>query len=188
VSRAEVIKFSNLFGTQLSIRCNRGGRVFLAIIKAFSVGDGDMFYINHISDNFSIIDCCLSDENQELIANEVVAKARKKGITRFISTHPDDDHIRGLEYLDNKLGILNFYCVKNEATKTDGTSDFSRYCELRDSSEKAFYIEKGCSRKWMNIEDDERGSSGINIMWPARDNKAFKDALENAKGKGLSVV
>lgn len=28
----------------------------MSIIKSFSVGDGDMFYIDHNSDNFSIID------------------------------------------------------------------------------------------------------------------------------------
>ena len=27
----------------------------MSIIKSFSVGDGDMFYIDHNSDNFSII-------------------------------------------------------------------------------------------------------------------------------------
>ena len=31
----------------------------MSIIKSFSVGEGDMFYIDHNSDNFSIIDCNL---------------------------------------------------------------------------------------------------------------------------------
>jgi len=30
-------------------------------IKSFSVGEGDMFYIRHNTDNFTTIDCCLSD-------------------------------------------------------------------------------------------------------------------------------
>ena len=29
----------------------------MSIVKSFSVGNGDMFYINHGSDNFTIIDC-----------------------------------------------------------------------------------------------------------------------------------
>ncbi|MFU0783640.1 MAG: Lactamase-B domain-containing protein [Thermoanaerobacterium thermosaccharolyticum] len=153
----------------------------MTIIKSFSVGNGDMFYIQHVSDNFSIIDCCLSDKNREEIVNEILNKAKSKNIIRFISTHPDDDHIRGLKYLDNQLGILNFYCVKNEAIKTDETDDFIRYCELRDDSQKAFYLEKGCRRKWMNMGDDERGSAGINILCPITNNEEFKDALKQAK-------
>lgn len=155
----------------------------MSIIKSFSVDDGDMFYIDHNSDNFSIIDCYfskLSDEDKEAIANEITNKANSKGISRFISTHPDEDHIGGLKYLDEKMNILNFYCVKNEATKEDESDDFKKYCELRDSS-KAFYIENGCSRRWMNITDDTRGSSGISILWPNTDNKYFKEALEKAK-------
>ena len=31
----------------------------MPIVKTFSVGDGDTFYIQHGSDNFSIIDCNL---------------------------------------------------------------------------------------------------------------------------------
>jgi len=31
----------------------------MSIIKSFAVGNGDMFYIKHNSDNFSIIDCYL---------------------------------------------------------------------------------------------------------------------------------
>lgn len=153
----------------------------MSIIKSFSVGNGDMFYIKHGSDNFSIIDCCLIDDNKEDIVNEIIAESKDKGIKRFISTHPDDDHICGLKYFDDKSEILNFYCVKNEATKSDETEDFKRYCELRDSLKKAFYLEKGCSRKWMNIGDDERGSSGISILWPVTDNEDFKNALEKAK-------
>lgn len=43
----------------------------MSIIKSFSVGDGDMFYIDHNSDNFSIIDCCMDDGNKEAITQEI---------------------------------------------------------------------------------------------------------------------
>lgn len=156
----------------------------MSIIKSFSVGDGDSFYIKHGSDNFTIIDCNYDDNNKVTIVDELISESSGKGIKRFISTHPDDDHIRGLDYLDSRMPILNFYCVKNEATKTEDTVDFTKYCELRDSSKKAFYIYKGCKRKWMNLSDNERGSSGINILWPDTDNEEFKDALQQAKDGG----
>lgn len=139
-----------------------------------------MFYIKHGSDNFTIIDCCIDDYNKDSILKELIEESKYKSITRFISTHPDDDHIRGLKYLSENFTIPNFYCVENEATKNEPTDDFKKYCELRDSS-KAFYLYKGCSRKWMNESSEERGCSGINIKWPDRTNIDFLNALEDAK-------
>lgn len=151
----------------------------MSTIKSFSVGNGDMFYIKHESDNFTVIDCHLNDEKtNELIIDEIIRESKDKGIQRFISTHPDEDHIKGLIELDKKWGIQNFYCVKNEADKNEPSEDFKKYCELRDSEKKAYYIEKGCVRKWMNQTTNERGSSGINILWPDTSNKYFKEELE----------
>lgn len=153
----------------------------MSIIKSLSVGSGDMFYIKHGSDNFSIIDCCLSDENKEDIVQEIKREKQGKIITRFISTHPDEDHFHRLKYLDNAINILNFYCVKNKVIKEDETEDFIRYCKLRDHPEKAFYLKKGCERKWLNLGDDERGSSEINILWPVIENEYYKNALKEAE-------
>jgi beta-lactamase superfamily II metal-dependent hydrolase len=152
-------------------------------VKSFSVGNGDMFYIKHNSDNFTTIDCCLSDDNKKTIVNELKTQSSGKNITRFISTHPDEDHIQQLDYLDDNMPISNFYCVKNEATKKDETSGFKRYCKLRDG-DKVFNIYKGCSRKWMNLSDETRGSSGISILWPDTNNQFYKDALQIAKDGG----
>lgn len=157
----------------------------MSVIKSFSVGNGDMFYINHGSDNFTVIDCYMNQDNEDKIINEIIDKSRNKGITRFISTHPDEDHIKGLKSYAEKVGINNFYCVKNEATKNEETEDFRKYCDLRDG-DKHYYIYEGCSRKWMNHDGPDangeyRGSSGINILWPYTSNKYFKEALEEAK-------
>ena len=40
-------------------------------VKSFSVGNGDMFYIKHGSENFTIIDCHLDIENKERIIKEI---------------------------------------------------------------------------------------------------------------------
>lgn len=157
----------------------------MSIIKSFSVGNGDMFYIKHGSDNFTIIDCFLSDENKEDIVNEIKEERKDKEITRFISTHPDEDHIQKLDYLDDEIGIVNFYCVDNEATKKIETDGFKRYCSLRDSV-KVFNIYKGCKRKWMNQDGPDKngkeiGCSGINILWPNTANEDYKAELKKAK-------
>ena len=45
----------------------------MSTVKSISVGEGDMFYINHNSDNFTTIDCCLyKKENvKDAILNEI---------------------------------------------------------------------------------------------------------------------
>ena len=155
----------------------------MSIIKSISVGNGDLFYIKHDSSNFTIIDCNMDETNKKEITDEIIAESKEKDIKRFISTHPDEDHIHGLKYLDEQIGILNFYCVANEATKSDETEDFKHYCELRDSKDKAFHIYRECSRCWMNEDDDEKkyGSSGINILWPITSNEDYKTELSNSK-------
>ena len=155
----------------------------MSIVKDLSVSEGDMFYIKHGSDNFSIIDCNIIDERRDEIISEIKSESKDKGILRFISTHPDEDHIYGLDVLDDEINILNFYCVDNEATKEELTDAFKRYTKLR-NSEKSYKIFKNCSRKWMNQDDETRKSSGINIKWPDNSNKYFKEALDIAKKGG----
>lgn len=158
----------------------------MARIKSFSVWNGDMFYILHWSNNFTLIDCCLpiDDDNRK---NEIIEEIKRlkdtKSIMRFISTHPDQDHMYWLKELDESINILNFYCVKNEATKDDPTEDFQHYCKLRDDK-KTFYIYKWCKRKWMNDDDGEVckiWKAWIHVLWPITNNEHYIDALEKAK-------
>ena len=159
----------------------------MSIIKSFSVCDdngeaGDMFYIKHNSSNFTIIDCCLNCEDRESIVSEIIDEKRNKNIIRVISTHPDEDHICGLDFLDDRIGIVNFYCVENKASKE--SESFKHYCTLRDGKHH-YYVEKGCSRCWMNENDGPNGknygSSGINFLWPILSNGDYQDALQKAK-------
>lgn len=152
----------------------------MSIVKSFSVGGGDMYYIAHNTDNFTIIDCCMSQDDRTGIVKELKYQSAGKEIVRFISTHPDDDHIMGLTYLHEQMNIRNFYCVKNEATKPDESADFDQYCALRDDRKRAFYLYKGCRRKWLNKPDEERQGSGINILWPVTNNEHYQKALVDA--------
>lgn len=151
----------------------------ISIIKSFSVGNGDMFYIKHGTDNFSIIDCNLIGENKNIIVSELIKESKEKGIKRFISTHFDKDHINGLEYLFSKMKIANFYCVENSAKNRD-IYDFEQYCELRDG-ETHYYIKKNFNRRWINLSGSERGSAGISILWPDQNNDEFKKELNKVE-------
>lgn len=155
----------------------------MSIIKSFSVGCGDMFYIRHNSNNFTIIDCNLPESRAKSILAELSAQIRRNDVVRFISTHPDQDHISGLVKLDDHLRLQNFYCVANKATKANPTADFRRYCELRDSA-KAFHVYQGRKRRWMNVSSDERGSSGITVLWPVISDPDFQSELRSAAAGG----
>ncbi len=151
----------------------------MSIVHCYAVGNGDMFSIRHESDNCTIIDCSISEGDKNWLLYQILEQKKGKGITRFISTHPDQDHILGLTALDDHINILNFYTVKNRATKDEETEDFKRYKTLRDGG-RAFYLFKGCQRHWMNQSNDERDSSGIEIHWPITSNEYFKEALKQA--------
>ena len=160
----------------------------MSIIHSYAVGNGDMFSIRHNTDNCTIIDCSISEDNEDWLLGEIDKQSKGKDVVRFISTHPDQDHLMGLTKLDDHIGILNFYVVKNEATKDEETDDFERYKMLRDG-DKAFYLYKGCSRMWMNESNEERGGSGINIHWPVTSNEEFKAQLEDAaEGKSPNNI
>lgn len=51
-----------------------------------------MFYVKHNSDNFTMIDCSMPEENRDSIVEELKSNAKGKGIVRFISTHPEATH------------------------------------------------------------------------------------------------
>lgn len=152
----------------------------MSLVKSFAVGNGDMYYIRHNGDNFTIIDCSIPSDREGSILTEITTRSKNKGIVRFISTHPDQDHISGLVGLDDTLEILNFYVVRNAAAKSTETADFRRYKTLRDHEKKAYYVYRNCRRRWMNEPSEERDSSGISILWPILNNADFKSALADA--------
>lgn len=143
-----------------------------------------MYYIQHGTENFTVIDCWLIEgETMESIIAEIQEQSRYKSVIRFISTHPDDDHIKGIIELDGAMGFRNFYCVKNGAHRDDETDAFRHYCSLRDS-DKTFFVSRGSTRKWMNKGDEKYGSAGLNFQWPIPGNEKYEAALDLAASGG----
>lgn len=161
--------------------------IAMSKIKSFSVSDGDLFYIEHSQDSFTIIDCNLISERKDIIINELKRVKKGKTIFRFISTHPDDDHIKGIEDINRTLDINNFYCVENKVTRSDKSQSFECYCKLRDGNNKCF-LKKGIQRCYLNkdgeTEEKKINSSGINVLWPNTDNNDFRLALKDAEENG----
>lgn len=165
-----------------------------SIIKSFSFPKGeirgDTFYIKHAVDSFTVIDCYLltdskyaENNRQKEIIDEIV-KESKGRIRRFISTHPDHDHIAGIEELFKRWPTDNFYAVNNEVPENKDDVSLTKYIELKKNHNCA--IKEGISRKWLNDGDEEHGSSGIFFQWPVLTNQSFKDALDKVK-KGEKI-
>lgn len=166
----------------------------MSIVKSFSFPKGeirgDTYYIKHGSDSFTVIDCYLlansdfSENNrQKEIIDEIVNESKNR-IRRFISTHPDHDHIAGIEELFRRWPTENFYAVSNDIPSDEDDASLSKYIELKKNHNYA--IKEGISRKWLNDGDDEHGSSGINFRWPVLTNATFQNALAKVK-KGEEV-
>ena len=163
----------------------------MSIIKSFTVRDGDMFYINHDSYYFTIIDCCLplDDElRKDLIIEEIEEAINKRTLpynlipnnflTRFLSTSPDMNHIKGLKQISDKGVLYNLYCIKNKIIEKieNKTDDIQHYLNLIDSG-KYSEIKKGISRYW----DGGNDLSNIDILWPDTDNDCYKEALKESE-------
>ena len=156
----------------------------MSIVKSFSFpcGDlrGDTYYISHNSNNFTVIDCYLKDGDDEScrkdeIIKEIVDRSHGR-VCRFISTHPDNDHILGLEKLDKKWPITNFYAVENNIPADKKDPSLSKYIELK--KDKNFPICKGIERAWLNQNNKDNGSSGLEFLWPEVTNEKFKAELQ----------
>lgn len=167
----------------------------MSIVKSFSFpcGElrGDTFYISHNSNNFTVIDCYLKDGDddscrKEEIINDIVKESSGR-ICRFISTHPDNDHILGIEELDKRWPISNFYAVENNIPANKNDVSLSKYIELKKN--KNFPICKGIKRVWLNKNNNKNGSSGIEFLWPNVTNEKFKGELQKvAKGESPNNI
>ena len=60
----------------------------MSIVHSYAVGNGDMFSIRHGSDNCTMIDCSISEDQKDSLLKQIDKQRKGKGVNRFISTHP----------------------------------------------------------------------------------------------------
>lgn len=161
----------------------------MSLVKSYSLGSGDirgdMFYIKHNSQNFTVIDCYLTEKDGRIkeITDEI-GRESKGRIQRFISTHPDNDHIAGLEKLNITWPIINFYAVSNDIPQEEGNTSLDTYLFLK--KEYNCPIHRGLQRQFLNLKGttdsgEDYGSSGINFLWPDLNNQQFISAVKAVK-------
>ena len=179
----------------------------MAKIHFLNVEEGDCSIIQHENGNVSMIDVCCADASEEwliqkaLSANESLMGIKgnfrqkehpenpiyylqyldTKTIFRYIQTHPDMDHMDGLEDIANNFEILNFWDTANTKKQTFDENgkcgkykktDWDEYQKLRKStkSPKALNFYDGDVNKYY-AEDDKgkKEDDYLQILSPTKE-------------------
>lgn len=160
----------------------------MAKIHFLNVDEGDCSIIQHDNGNVTMIDICcgnIEEEVQKSFSAESLNTGLRgnfkqkehptnpvnylkrhsiKSIFRYIQTHPDMDHMDGLENLFQNFSILNFWDTENKKKQEFGENgksgrylkiDWDRYCKMRRSTSapKALFYYDGSSNKYFAEND-----------------------------------
>lgn len=164
----------------------------MAKIHFLNVEEGDCSIIQHDNGHVTMIDVCNAKDPVEEIteAGKVfdtsgsvstpkgnfqqkyhpenpVSYLKKIGVAsifRYIQTHPDMDHMDGLQYVYKHFGIFNFWDTANTKEQDfDGCAKYDKkdwecYQRLRKSADhpKALYYYDGYVNKYFAVDDNGR--------------------------------
>lgn len=159
-------------------------------IHFLNVGKGNCTIIEFPSGQNTIVDIDNSriEENDRKLTEpiEYYENNIDSSVFRFILTHPDMDHMSGLNELDSKYTILNFWDTENEKEIIDWDDtpydkrDWDKYQEFRKSETTPRYLRilRGEKRDCCYLID------GITILSPSTEMiKQSKDADEDDSDK-----
>lgn len=172
-------------------------------IHFLNVGNGDCTWIKHANGANSVIDVCLAKSNPLSKAQDAVAEMFSastnavKGnfnqaaspenpieylqqfgvnsIFRFILSHPDMDHMDGMQDFFNTFSPANFWDTTNNKPKPDfnkpcrySESDWNFYQSIRKntSNPKCLHLYAGAKGQYYNQGDDTRSGNGLSILAP----------------------
>lgn len=128
-------------------------------IHFLNVGKGNCTIIGHPSSRISIIDI----DNSRIKSNErkltdpirYIKNFNITSVFRFVLTHPDMDHMSGLNELSNGVNIINFWDTDNKKIIDDSSWDESPY-DRRDWEKYHSFKNKEESPKYIiNYRRDE---------------------------------
>lgn len=178
----------------------------MARIHFLNVEEGDCSIIEHDNDHVTMIDVCsardpvkaiskaqqtFSDSSESLTIpkgnfhqkydpENPVAYLQKLGIKsifRYIQTHPDMDHMDGLQYIDANFNIINFWDTANNkeqdfegCTKYD-EKDWECYQKLRKSTNNPVCLNyyDGSMAKYFAEDDNGRKQDDyLQILAPTK--------------------
>lgn len=95
-----------------------------------NVGQGLMFLIILPDDYTILYDCNLTEDNKDKILSYLESILPKNQIDLFINSHRDDDHIRGLKFINEKFPILSIWDSGQTGDSTQSKT-YQYYMQLR---------------------------------------------------------
>lgn len=176
----------------------------MAKIHFLNVDEGDCSIIQHDNGNVTMLDICcgnIEEEVQKSFSAESLNTGLRgnfkqkehptnpvnylkrhgiKSIFRYIQTHPDMDHMDGLENLFQNFSIINFWDTENKKKQEFGENgksgrylkiDWDRYCKMRTctSDPKALFYYDGSSNKYFAENDKGKLTDDyLQILSPTR--------------------
>jgi competence protein ComEC len=115
-------------------------------------------------------------------------------IFRYIQSHPDLDHMRGLDALENSgIEVINFWDVahtrkwKSGEDKESDKADWDAYTRFRTGENaKVLNLKRDSAGKYYNQGDDTLASNGLHILSPTSELITKFD--QDGKRNNLSYV
>ncbi len=172
-------------------------------VHFLNVGNGDCTWIKHANGANTVIDVCLAKAESLLKAQdaatemfstrpnmvrgnfnqaaspenpiEYLQKFGVNSIFRFILSHPDMDHMDGIQNFFETFSPINFWDTKNNKPKPDfnkpcrySENDWDFYQSIRESTSepKCIYLYAGAKGQYFNKGDDTRSGNGLSILAP----------------------
>jgi len=141
-----------------------------------NVGKGNCTVIDFPSERLSMIDVDNSriGDDDDILTDPIEylqSKFKNRSLFRLVLTHPDMDHMSGLDDLANKVSILNFWDTEHNRVFSEddwkgspyNQKDWERYLKFRNSSEdpKCLELYRGYTSECCWTQD------GIEILSPS---------------------
>lgn len=162
-------------------------------IHFINVGKGNCTIIDFPSGRLTVIDTDNSRNSDENDLTDPIDYIKEKfpnrDIFRLIITHPDMDHLSGMEEIDTNFSIINFWDTENNKKMSDKELDDSSYDKedwktyqkyrISETSPKALFL-------YRNGTGDYWNGDGIKILSPSK--SLVKKANESGEYNHLSYV
>ena len=163
-------------------------------IHFINVGKGNCTVIDFPSGNLTVIDTDNSRNSDENDLTDPVEYIKEKfpnrPIFRLIVTHPDMDHLSGMEEIDDNFSVLNFWDTENNKKLSDEDLDTAPYYEKGDWKTYQKYrkseSDPKCLFLYRNGTGDYWNSDGIKILSPSK--ALVKKANDSGEYNHLSYV
>lgn len=152
-------------------------------VHFLNVGEGSCTIIDFPSGRLSMIDIDTpSDDSLTNPISYLEENFPNRNIFRFILTHPDMDHMTGLNRLADSVYIINFWDTDNDEEKDESSFENTRY-DKKDWDRYQQFRKSTTNPKCLNLYRDQLGQywepDNIQILAPTPELvKAAKEAEE----------